>query len=112
MVEAREGAHDVGRTASAVEPSATAVSDGPALVRLRSLAQLQGVDVEILGAGQRDPGKERIEQQPLDRIGVLRLAGSEQQSPGPLDRADRRAGFGIATVRSEEHTSELQSRFD
>ena len=98
VVEAREGAHDVRRAAGAVEPAASAVRDRAALVGLRALAQLERVHVEVLGAGEGDPGQEGVEQEPFDGIGVDALAGGQQEPPCPLDRADGRAGLGVAAV--------------
>src|SRR5699024_12029208 len=56
----------------------------------------------------------RVEQVgPVDAGGVLAVAGAGEQPPVVVHRGVPVAGGGVgAAARSEEHTSELQSRFD
>ena len=68
---------------------------------MRATPQLQRIDVEVLGALERDPREEAVVEHPLDGIGVQRLTGGEEHPPSPLDAADRRTGFGVRAVRGQ-----------
>ena len=70
----------------------------PALPGARSDRRWSGLDVEEVGAVERDAREHGVVVRALDQVGKTALAGGEQQPPGEHDAADRRAGLGVGAV--------------
>ena len=100
-------AHDVRRAAGAVEPDAAAAR----VVLLEVvLAALQRVDVEEPLALGGDRGREAVVEHALHVVGVLRVAGGEQQPPAPLEAGDGGAGLVVGAVRAAARTGRRSPR--
>jgi hypothetical protein len=61
-------------------------------------APLQRVDVEELGTAGRHGRQDPVVDGALDRVGVARVPGGEQQPPGQHDARDRGARLGVGAV--------------
>ena len=95
VLDGGEQAHDVRRAAGAAEPDAPAAR----VVLLEViLTALQRVHVEEPVAGGGDRGGEAVVEHALHVVGVLRVAGGEQQPPAPVEAGDRRAGLVVRAV--------------
>ena len=98
MLQRREQAHDVRRAAGAAEPLAAA----PGVIVLEMVVPpLQRVDVEESRPVGRDRGPEAVVQHAFHQVGVLAVAGGEQQPPAPVEARDRGAGLVVGAIGRE-----------